>query len=120
MVKRCEFCGQYFTVDKRVGARQKACKRPECRKERKRRAQKSWCDKNPGYFDGHYTNYVKEWRRRKESARPRDRKMIKDEIPLSKSYQQLVLLIPGDKKDVIKDEIRLRRVDNSTFAAYGP
>jgi hypothetical protein len=46
--------------------------------------------------------------------------VIKDEIALSKPYQQLVLLIPEDKTGVIKDEIRLRRVDISTFAAYGP
>lgn len=120
MIKRCEFCGRYFTVDRRVGARQKACGRPECAKERKRRAQKSWCERNSGYFDDHYTDYVKGWRQRKRAARPAPSNVIKDKIPLSKPYQQLILLIPGDKKDVIKDEIRLRRVDNSTFAAYGP
>jgi len=47
-------------------------------------------------------------------------KVIKDEIPPSKPYQQLVLLIPEDKTGMIKDEIRLRRVDISTFEAYGP
>ena len=120
LVKRCEFCGRDFTVDRRAGDKQKACGQPECRKERKRRAQKSWREKNPGYFDNHYEDYVKEWRQRRREARPGPPKVIKDEIPLSKPYQQWVLLIPGDKKDVIKDEIRLRRVDNSTFAAYGP
>ena len=121
MVKRCEFCGQYFKVDRRIGARHKACGRQECRKERKRQAQKSWREKNPGYFDNHYGDYVKEWRqRRKQAARPEPSKVIKDKIPPSKPYHQLVLLIPADKKDVIKDEIRLRRVDSSTFAAYGP
>ena len=120
MIKRCEFCGRYFTVDRRIGASQKACGRPECRKERKRQAQKSWRERNPGYFDHHYEDYVKEWRRRRRGARPQPPKVIKDEIPLPKPYQRLVLLIPGDKKDVIKDEIRLRRVDGSTFAAYGP
>jgi hypothetical protein len=30
------------------------------------------------------------------------------------------LLIPADKTGMIKDEIRLQRVDISTFAAFGP
>lgn len=46
--------------------------------------------------------------------------VIKDKVPLSKAYQQLVLLIPADKTGMIKDEIRLQRVDISTFAAFGP
>ncbi|HXW69302.1 MAG TPA: hypothetical protein VEJ88_06805 [Dissulfurispiraceae bacterium] len=45
--------------------------------------------------------------------------MIQDKIPLSKPVQTLLLLIPADKSGVIQDEIRLRRVDNTTFAAYG-
>jgi hypothetical protein len=46
--------------------------------------------------------------------------VIKDKIPFLKPYQQLILLIPGDKAGMIKDEIRLQRVDGSTFVAYGP
>jgi len=45
--------------------------------------------------------------------------MIQDKIPPSKPYQQLILLIPDIVTGVIQDEIRLRRVDGSTFAAYG-
>jgi len=33
--------------------------------------------------------------------------------------QSYVLLIPEIKTGVIQDEIILRRLDNSTFAAYG-
>jgi len=46
--------------------------------------------------------------------------MIQDKIPPSKSLQKLILLIPADRTGVIQDEILLRRVDGSTFAAYGP
>lgn len=119
MQKRCIYCGRYFTADRRVGDRQKACSRGTCRSERKKRAQESWCRKNPGYFANHYVDYVKPWRQKKHllSSTP---EVIKDKIPHSKPYQQLVLLIPEDKTGMIKDEIRLRRVDTSTFAAYGP
>jgi hypothetical protein len=63
MVKRCSYCGRYFTPDSRVKERQKACRNPECRKARKKEAQRLWYDKNPGYFQGRYP-YVKAWRER--------------------------------------------------------
>jgi hypothetical protein len=53
-------------------------------------------------------------------AKDKTRKVIKDKIPPSEPYQELVLLIPESLSGVIKDEIRLRRVDISTFTAYGP
>ena len=74
MVKRCLFCGRYFTPDYRVGERQKSCGRPDCNKARKKKAQDAWTEKNPGYFQGRYP-YVKAWRARK---------MIQDEIVLKK------------------------------------
>ncbi len=110
MVKRCLFCGRYFTPDYRVGDRQKSCGRPECRRARKRTAQEEWVRKNPGYFVDLYETYVKPWRRRR---------MIKDEIPSEKPLQKLVILIPDDKSGVIKDEIRLKRVGTRTFAVHG-
>jgi len=113
--KRCEYCGRYFIADKRVGNRQKSCGRTECRRTRKQRAQKDWSLKNPGYFNGRYS-YVKEWRQRRHKTQD----MIQDKIPPSKSLQKLILLIPADRTGVIQDEILLRRVDGSTFAAYGP
>jgi hypothetical protein len=119
------YCGRYFAPDRRVGSRQKACLRDACRRERKKRSQENWRLENPGYFANHYADYVKPWRQKKRLlslAKRKDRspEMIKDKIPPSKPYQQLVLLIPEDKTGMIKDEIRLRRVDSSTFAAYGP
>lgn len=110
MAKQCLFCGQYFTPDRRVKDRQKACRRPECRKARKKAAQKAWVKKNPDYFVGLYEAYVKPWRKRQ---------MIKDEIPSGKPLQKLIILIPDDKVGMIKDEIRLKRVGTRTFAATG-
>jgi hypothetical protein len=110
MVKRCFFCGQYFTPDRRVKDRQKACRHPECKKARKKKAQETWIEKNPGYFQGRYL-YVKAWRQ--------VRKMIQDEIPPKKPYVELVIRIPAKKKDMIQDEIRLMRVGTRTFAATG-
>ena len=107
--------------DKRVGERQKVCGAEVCKRGRKKKAQENWRENNPEYFKNHYTDYVKPWRQKRRllssAGRP---EVIKDKIPPSKPYQQLVLLIPEDKTEVIKDEIRLRRVAGYTFAAYGP
>jgi len=96
MVKRCLFCGQYFAPDRRVKDRQKSCGRPECRKARKKKAQETWIEKNPGYFQGRYP-YVKAWRQ--------GRKMIQDEIPPKNPYVELVIRIPAKKRHMIQDEM---------------
>jgi len=130
VIKKCLFCGKFFIPDRRVGARQKACHRVGCKKARKKEAQKNWQQKNPEYFKNHYIDYVKDWRLRKKESMAVSRsakkevegkgqQMIKDKIPSSEAIQQLILLIPDGTNRMIKDEIRLRRVDSSTFAAYG-
>lgn len=128
MVKKCLYCGKYFVPDRRVGSRQKACHREGCKKARKQAAQKNWCKKNPEYFKGDYWR-VKEWRLKKKSESTRigrscpvqsvKQDMIQDKIPIPKPYQQLILLIPEAKTGMIQDEIRLKRVEKYTFAAYG-
>ena len=45
--------------------------------------------------------------------------MIRDKIPPLEGCLELVLRIPAETKDMIRDEIRLQRVDSTTFAAYG-
>jgi hypothetical protein len=52
--KHCEFCGRFFVPDHRVGNRQRACSRPECKAERKQASQKKWVSGEPGYFLGRY------------------------------------------------------------------
>ncbi len=111
MVKRCLFCGRYFTPDHRVKDRQKSCRHPACRKARKRAAQESWVKKNPGYFADVYETYVKPWRKRKG--------MIKDKIPSEEPLRKLIILIPDKTMTMIKDEIRLKRVGTRTFAPHG-
>lgn len=121
MLKRCAHCGRYFRPDSRVGQRQKVCSRQPCKRARKKQAQKKWRSNNPDYFAQHYRDYVKPWRQKHRNPCGHSQfKMIKDEIPTSKPLQKLVLLIPGESKEVIKDEIILRRLDRHTFAAYGP
>ncbi len=116
MTKQCKYCGRYFRPDRRVGGRQKACQREDCKKKRRRQAQKNWLARNHGYFNNHYNDYVKQWRQRRKKLVAQ---VIKDKIPPSKPLQELILLIPANVKDVIKDEIRLKRVDGYTFTAYG-
>jgi len=89
-----------------------------CRRRRKEEAQRRWLDKNPGYFRGRY-DYVKEWRRKRKDRDGFSGKMIQDEIPPSKPMGTYVLLIPEARMGMIQDEIILKRVDSSTFAAYG-
>lgn len=111
MVKRCLFCGRYFTPDCRVKDRQKSCRREECKKARKKKAQETWLEKNPDYFQGRYP-YVKSWRQER-------RQMIQDERPPKKPWVELVIRIPAKKKDMIQDEIVLKRIGVRTFAAPG-
>lgn len=121
MLKRCAHCGRYFTPDRRAGQKQKVCSREQCKRARKKQSQIRWRGNNPDYFTHHYRDYVKPWRQKRKNLRCHSQlKVIKDEIPTSKPLQKLVLLIPGDSKEVIKDEIILRRLDRHTFAAYGP
>ncbi len=48
--KRCLFCRKRFWPDPRVGARQRACGKPECQKKRRTETQKAWREKNPDYW----------------------------------------------------------------------
>jgi hypothetical protein len=45
--------------------------------------------------------------------------MIQDKIPPSKPLLRLILLIPGEKEEMIQDKIVLQRQSRRTFAAYG-
>lgn len=58
--KQCAVCHESFIPDKRVGSRQLVCFKLHCQQERKRRAQRRWVSKNPGYFQERYL-YVKAW-----------------------------------------------------------
>ena len=115
--KHCKFCGRFFVPDPRVGNRQRACTRPECQDTRKRSSKRAWLERETpgGYFAGRYS-YVKEWRNKRRQAMS---EVIQDEIPSSKPVVKLVFWVPVTRLSMIQDEITLRRVIGSTFAAPG-
>jgi len=45
--------------------------------------------------------------------------VIQDEIPTAKPVVKLVFWVPVSRLAMIQDEITLRRIDGSTFAAPG-
>lgn len=48
--RRCEVCQELFSADRRVGNRQRVCGRESCQRERRRRTQAAWRQRNPDYF----------------------------------------------------------------------
>ena len=48
--KRCRICKDPFWPHPRVGARQRACRKPDCQKARRAKTQKAWREKNPDYW----------------------------------------------------------------------
>jgi hypothetical protein len=114
LAKHCEFCGRFFVPDPRVGNRQRACFRQECQDARKRLSKRAWRERETphGYFAGRYS-YVKQWRHKQRVE------VIQDEIPPAKPVVKLVFWVPVTRLSMIQDEITLRRVAGSTFAAPG-
>lgn len=117
MSKQCEFCGRFFTPDPRVGNRQRACFHPECQDTRKRVSKRDWLARETpgGYFAGRYP-YVKQWRNKRRQTIAT---VIQDEIPPAKPVVKLVFWVPVSHLGMIQDEITMRRVAGSTFAAPG-
>jgi len=112
--KQCEFCGRFFVPDPRVGIRQRSCFRKVCQDTRKQSSKRAWRERETphGYFAGRYP-YVKEWRNKQRD------KVIQDEIIPVKPLVKLVCWLPTTRSSLIQDEITLRRVTGSTFAAPG-
>jgi hypothetical protein len=121
--KRCVYCGRYFVPDRRVAERQKSCKKPECRRKRKKESQRRWVEANPGYFEGRY-EYVKQWRQKNPDYQKRwrsgRRHEIQDKIPPSKPLVTLRFVVPVKWfKGEIKDEIRFVRQCGCGFFVSG-
>lgn len=117
MAKHCEFCGRFFVPDPRVGNRQRSCFRRQCQEARKRASKRAWRERETprGYFAGRYA-YLKAWRRRRRHAAA---DVIQDEMPTAKPVLKLVLWLPATRVSMIQDEIRLRRLAKTEFAAPG-
>ena len=88
----------------RVGNRQKVCSRPECQKERHKRACKAWHKKNP--------NYDKEERLRTRLLDDKsNRENLKTSTPMSKVNEQTARDVVGIEVFVFVDEILKHLVD---------
>ena len=59
--KTCPYCYNQFTPHPKVGDRQICCGREFCMRERKKEADRKWRKKNPDYFKGRYSLYLKPW-----------------------------------------------------------
>ena len=46
----CTICRRWFRPDPRVGARQRACRGPDCQAARRKKTQATWRARNPDYF----------------------------------------------------------------------
>ena len=49
----CSICRRWFRPDPRVGARQRACGKPDCQAARRKKTQARWRAKNPDYAAGY-------------------------------------------------------------------
>jgi len=45
----CRICRRWFRPSAQVGARQRACGKPECQTARRQKTQTNWRNRNPGY-----------------------------------------------------------------------
>lgn len=122
--KKCAFCGQYFSPNPRVGDRQKACFRKECRRRRKALAQQRWLEKNPNYFHGRYENtrawldqhpeYLKEYRkahpeyveRNRIRTRERKRDCKKGQVDIQDEIKSQLLDIAEIKREKVGFDIQ--------------
>lgn len=108
---------RFFVPGPRVGIRQHSCFRQGCQDARKRSSKRAWRERETpqGYFVGRYA-YLKEWRSKRRLA---SAGVIQDEIPPAKPVLKLVLWLPATRVAMIQDEIRLRRLAQTEFAAPG-
>jgi hypothetical protein len=88
----CSICRRWFRPDPRVGARQHACRQPECRTARRKKTQAQWRAKNPDYAVG--------YRLQQRSAQERPPEPLRVPAPLNR--------LPWD---VAKDEFGGKATD---------
>jgi hypothetical protein len=114
--RRCKDCGRLFVPSPRVGERQSYCRRKECQRTRKRlwtreklrrdeayrlnqaRAQKSWRERNPGYWKRYREKRPEYAERNREAQKMRNRRRRTKEASDFASIANM---------DAIRDEKRL-------------
>ena len=88
----CRICRRWFRPDVRVGARQRACRRPECQTARRNATQAAWRARNPDYFIA--------WRIQARAGRERAPEPLRLSSPLS-----------GLPWDIAQDEFGIKGAD---------
>jgi len=75
--KVCLFCSEPFEPHVKVGSRQLACKKWECKRQRVKRTKKLWYDEDPTYnyscvkkYRQNHPDAQKKWRQRKKQLSP--------------------------------------------------
>ena len=107
--KTCEVCRQAFPVDRRVGARQRVCRRLGCQQKRKRRYLAQWLANDPDYYQRRYSGYLKDWlaahpgylKRYRQAQRQKARQSRRDiqvELNPCETEASLPTAPPGDKQ----------------------
>lgn len=121
-LKHCTVCGQFFRPSPRQGEKQVSCSSPECRRERKRRSQKAWLSKNPGYFEGRYEN-TKAWREKNPAYQKQwrqKRREIQDTIGAASPLRAVRIFIPVKAlKSEIQDSIGTQETCSCGFMMAG-
>lgn len=79
--KRCEFCGDLYLPDPRVGDRQRACHKADCRRARALDSKRRWREQNPEKRSEYYRLYVKPARQRDPEMQRRYRRRKKEREP---------------------------------------
>lgn len=60
--KRCHYCGDWYVPDPRTALFQRACPKKACRRQRKRAADRRWCQRNPDCLAARHPK-VRQWAR---------------------------------------------------------
>ena len=85
----CFICQRRFVPNPRLKDRQKTCAAETCRKELKRRANRSWRERNPDYFKGRYETMLKAWYEDNKDYKTRYRRQHREYVKKNKLYVQV-------------------------------
>lgn len=108
---RCIVCGTWFPPNPRTVETQKVCFDPACRKERKRRADESWRERNPDWSAGRvskvrdwnaqYPDYWRKYRAGHQEYRQREQERMRCNRVLSVAKQDAIRTNPvGYLRDI--------------------
>lgn len=130
--KRCSICGRWYQPDPRTRGHQVSCGQASCRKERKRRANKSWQKRHPGYdksrqakkrdwaqaypdYWQHYRQahpaYAERERRRMQAVRDQAQNVANQDAIAHIAVEQLASIPRYDPQNAANQDVMDRRVD---------